>query len=74
MENQQRLPAQASAKLAFSLDEVATLLGLCRATVKHLTYTGRLRSVNVGRRRLIPRAALLELLGDGMPNGDESQE
>ena len=42
--------------------EAAQLLGVCRDTVYVLMRSGRLRSVRVGRARLIPLAAIDELL------------
>jgi excisionase family DNA binding protein len=38
------------------------VLGVSTATVKKLLRTGKLRSVLIGRARVIPRDALLELL------------
>jgi excisionase family DNA binding protein len=42
--------------------EAAELLGVCRDTVYVLMRSGRLRSVKVGRARLIPVASIDELL------------
>lgn len=42
--------------------EAARILGICRDTVYLLMRSGRLRSVRVGRARLIPVAVLDELL------------
>ncbi|MEV1145995.1 MULTISPECIES: helix-turn-helix domain-containing protein [Micromonospora] len=42
--------------------EAAALLGVCRDTVYVLMRSGRLRSVKLGRARLIPVAAIEELL------------
>jgi excisionase family DNA binding protein len=42
--------------------EAAALLGVCRDTVYVLMRAGRLRSVKLGRARLIPVAAIEELL------------
>jgi excisionase family DNA binding protein len=44
--------------------EAAALLGVCRDTVYVLMRAGRLRSVKLGRARLIPVAAIEELLSD----------
>jgi excisionase family DNA binding protein len=43
-------------------NEAAELLGVCRDTVYALMRSGRLRSVKVGRARLIPIRSLEELL------------
>jgi excisionase family DNA binding protein len=42
--------------------EAAELLGVCRDTVYVLLRTGRLRSIKVGRARLIPLSAIDEFL------------
>jgi excisionase family DNA binding protein len=44
-----------------SLDEAARLLGIGRTALYRELDTGRLRSVKVGRRRLIPSSAVAEL-------------
>ena len=44
--------------------EAAELLGVCRDTVYVLMRAGRLRSVKVGRARLIPLAAIENLLSE----------
>ena len=49
-------------KFAYSLEETATLLSISRSAVKELAYSGKIKSVVVGRRRLIPRQAILEFL------------
>lgn len=48
--------------LLLSVNEVAELLRIHRATVYDLLATGELRSTTLGRRRLIPRAALEEFV------------
>jgi len=53
-------------RLSYSIDETIEILGISRATFyTSLINTGRLRTVMVGGRRLIPRSALLELLDGG---------
>ncbi|MCY9783035.1 helix-turn-helix domain-containing protein [Nocardiopsis sp. EMB25] len=47
-------------KVAYSIEEAAQALSLGRTTVKKLVATGKLASVRVGRRRLIPRSVLEE--------------
>ncbi|PWU52008.1 excisionase [Micromonospora globispora] len=42
--------------------EAAALLGVCRDTVYVLMRSGRLRSVKLGRARLIPIAAIDDVL------------
>jgi excisionase family DNA binding protein len=48
--------------LLLSVAEVALLLRIHRTTVYDLLATGELRSTTLGRRRLIPRAALEEFV------------
>ena len=49
-------------KVAYSISEAMQVLGVSRSFVMKLLQTGKLRSVKVGRRRLIPRAAIDDLL------------
>lgn len=49
--------------LAVGLDEAGRLLGVSRSTVKRRIAAGDLTSTTIGRRRVIPRAAIDELLG-----------
>ena len=44
------------------VEEAARLLNIGRSTAYELIRSGRLRSVKIGRRRLIPREALESLL------------
>jgi excisionase family DNA binding protein len=55
----ERPPAQPK---AVSIDGAARLLGLGRSSLYDLLETGRIRSVKVGSRRLVPTAALDEFL------------
>lgn len=45
-------------KLLHSIDEGIEITGLKRTKFLELLYSGRLKSVTVGRRRLIPAQAL----------------
>lgn len=49
-------------RLALSLQEVARLLGVHPLTIRRAVELGQLPAVKVGRRRLIPRQALDDLL------------
>ena len=54
--------------LLLSVDDVCALTGLGRTSIYGELRAGRLASVKVGRRRLVPRAALdawIEELPDG---------
>jgi excisionase family DNA binding protein len=44
--------------LLYRISDAASLLGISRSNVYHLLNEGRLTSVRIGSRRLIPRAAL----------------
>jgi excisionase family DNA binding protein len=51
--------------LAYRVDEFCRVVGLGRTTVYALIAQGKLASVKIGNRRLIPRAAALALLEGG---------
>jgi excisionase family DNA binding protein len=44
------------------VEEAAQLLGIGRSLAYHLIRTGRLRSIKIGSRRLIPLAAIDEAI------------
>ena len=46
-----------------SIDRAAVLAGVGRTTIYAAIGAGRLRSVKVGRRRLVPASAIAELVG-----------
>jgi len=58
----------ATIRLALSPEQAAAALGVGRTTVYQLIASGRLRSLRVGRRRIVPMAALeaflVEAAGD----------
>ena len=49
-------------KLAYSVEEAAELLGISKTSAYQAAQRGELPSVIIGRRRLVPRAALDRLL------------
>lgn len=49
-------------RVAYGLDEAARACGLSRRSLERLVSAGKLRTVRIGRRRLVPLAALVELL------------
>ncbi|MHB1533917.1 MAG: excisionase family DNA-binding protein [Acidimicrobiales bacterium] len=51
---------------AVSVDDAAQLLGLGRSSLYELIETGRIRSVKVGSRRLVPMAAIDEFLSGAL--------
>jgi excisionase family DNA binding protein len=44
------------------VEEAAQLLGIGRSLAYHLIRTGRLRSIKIGSRRLVPLAAIDEAI------------
>ncbi len=56
-------PLLASERLVLSVAEAGELLGLSRAFAYELVARGELPVVRFGRRIVVPKAALLELLG-----------
>ncbi|MEZ5280564.1 MAG: helix-turn-helix domain-containing protein [Acidimicrobiales bacterium] len=50
-------------RLVYSVSEAAELLGIGRSTAYELVARGELPSVAIGRRRVITRPTLTELLG-----------
>jgi hypothetical protein len=51
--------------LAFSLVETAQILRRNELWVRELLDSGQLRSIRLGRRRMVPRAALIDVLTRG---------
>ena len=49
-------------RLAYSVDEAARALGVSRAVIYHELRTGRLKSIKVGRRRIIGRHHIEDFL------------
>lgn len=49
-------------KLAFTVDEVAQLLGISRSSAYQAVHSGEIPSLRIGRRYLVPKQALDELL------------
>jgi excisionase family DNA binding protein len=50
-------------KPMFSVEEVAAMLGIGRATAYQCANTGEIPALRLGRRLLIPRTALVRMLG-----------
>jgi len=58
-----RNPPQKTAEvLAYRIADAVAVSGLSRTTIYALMAAGKLRTVKIGGRRLVPRAALAELL------------
>lgn len=58
-------------RLLLTVEQCAELLGLGRTTTYQLVLGGRIGSVKVGRRRLVPRKAV-EAFVDSLLAGDAS--
>jgi excisionase family DNA binding protein len=58
-----------SDRLVFSVAEAGELLGLSRAFAYELVVRGELPVIRFGRRIVVPKAALLELLGSASLDG-----
>ena len=60
-----------SAPLTYTIEEAARLLGVSRGTAYESARRGEIPTLRLGRRLLVPRARLEELLGgDVERNGD----
>jgi excisionase family DNA binding protein len=58
-------PGQREDRLVYSVPEAAALLGISRAFAYELVARGELPVICLGRRRLVPRAALREFVEAG---------
>jgi excisionase family DNA binding protein len=54
-------------RLTYTLNEAARRLGISKALAYEAAHRGELPVCRIGRRVLVPRAALLRLLEDGTP-------
>ena len=61
-------------RLVYSVTEVGELLGISRAFAYELVARGELPVVRLGRRRLVPKFALLSLLGAELADADGMNE
>ncbi len=52
-------------RLVLAVAEAAEVLGVSRAFAYELAARGEIPVLRLGRRRLVPRKALLEMLGEG---------
>lgn len=57
-------------KLTFTVSEAALLLGISRTTAYECVHTGQLRAVRLGRRLVIPRDAIADLLAGPVSASD----
>ena len=56
-------PAAGSERLVYSVAEAGALLGISRAFAYELVARGELPVIRLGRRRLVPKAALIAFVG-----------
>jgi excisionase family DNA binding protein len=54
--------------LTMTIEEAGKLLGVSRGLAYEAARRGGLPTISLGRRLLVPRARLLELLGEPSPN------
>ena len=59
-------------RLTYTLTEAACRLGISRALAYEAAHRGELPVCRIGRRMLVPRVALLRLLGQDGPPGSQS--
>ena len=50
-----------------TVEEAAQMLGISRSSAYECVRRGELRALRLGRRLVVPRAALVELLGSSEP-------
>jgi excisionase family DNA binding protein len=60
-------------RLTLTVEEAATLLGISRAFAYEAVTRGEIPSIRIGRRVLVPKAALQRLLGAGREENVPSQ-
>jgi excisionase family DNA binding protein len=60
-----------TARLTYTIEEAAKLLGVGRNTAYEAAKTGDLPVVRIGGRLIVPRARLAELLGENLPRNAE---
>jgi excisionase family DNA binding protein len=63
---------QDDGRLTYTLTEAACRLGISRALAYEAAQRGELPVCRIGRRVLVPRLALLRLLGQDGPAGSQS--
>jgi len=62
----------AESNLVLTVSEVGRLLGISRATAYTLAHTGAIPTLRLGRRLVVPRKALEDLLASaGQDNGKD---
>ena len=62
-----RIPQTPDERLVYTVAEAGELLGISRAFAYELVARGELPVICLGRRRLVPKVALLALVGQTSP-------
>ena len=52
--------------LTYSVEEAGRMLGISRGSAYEAVRNGQIPSIRIGRRLLVPRARLLELVGSNL--------
>ncbi len=60
--------------LAVSFTRASELIGVSKASLRRYARLGKLRTVKFGRRRIVPFAALTELLRSGLRDSSSSEQ
>jgi excisionase family DNA binding protein len=60
----QRAASLSEPRRTYSVEEAGKILGVCRNTAYALAKSGELPTIRLGRRLLVPHAALERLLAD----------
>jgi len=59
-------------RLVVTVGEAAVMLGVSRSFAYQLVRQGRLRVIHLGRRKVVPKVALFELVGISFCDGDHA--
>jgi excisionase family DNA binding protein len=65
----QTTPPNPDERLVYTVSEAGELLGISRAFAYELVARGELPVIRLGRRCLVPKVALLALVGQGADEG-----
>ncbi len=69
-----RTPQTADDRLVYTVAEAGELLGISRAFAYELVARGELPVICLGRRRLVPKVALLALVGQTSAGDQEASD
>ena len=67
--SQQTLPGT---KMTLSVSETAEMIGISKPKVYDLLREGKLPSIHVGKKIVIPKQAVIDWLSGGVSNGEET--